>query len=262
MQGSVQFLVSHSYKDGDEFVGRLKAALAEHIVNEAMVSFWAPRVDMRMGHEWLGQMLSEASRSHAVLFVMTKDSVREDSACRVECIGIQQAGYAVIPVRASKKVRTYPSFVPPEVAYIDCSESAFRDGVGKLAKETALLSEKGPIRRPPVDPSYWSSGDPPGPLPGVLVGTWEVVIKSRSITVPTALRLQPNGQWYSQPIGKLMRSFKDGGSWGYRAEDATLGTYSGNTKRHSTWKVDGWYGPNAFGGIIPDGSRFRAWRML
>jgi hypothetical protein len=257
----VRLLISHSFKDGDTFVHRLSNELAKRYAHN--VDVWMPKKATRTGHEWLGQILEQASMSHATLFAMTADSIKHNSACHDEVVTIQEHGHTVIPLVASDKVTLYPTFVPPDVAYIDFRSDAFRDGMSKLENEISLLASHGPLRRDPIPGAYWMSQDMPAPSAGVFLGRWQFTVIRRRPTVMAAIQFFQDNQWRSKTGGALLGSLlKDGGTWSFDHTQSALTMYSGTTKEFRMWKLDGWYGPNAFGGTIPDGSRFRARRML
>jgi hypothetical protein len=73
--------ISYSPVDGLDFVIRLRDALEAEV---PAIDIWFDKVDLRPGSGWDGQLDKAIRGCESLLFVMTADSVEEQSICRDE----------------------------------------------------------------------------------------------------------------------------------------------------------------------------------
>lgn len=90
------FFVSYSRIDGSEPALRLADLLAS---GPPSFPVWLDKRDLRSGVPWDVQIVEALRRCQAVLFVMTADSVRDNSGCKHEWIRALKYKKPVIPLR-------------------------------------------------------------------------------------------------------------------------------------------------------------------
>lgn len=94
---------------------------------------------MRLGVNWLAQAGAVLKDAGAVIFIMTREALRDGKMCKVGCVIAQEWGVPVIPVRMDQKVTEYPIFVTPGVRSTDCARD-FNAGVHDLVQELARIA--------------------------------------------------------------------------------------------------------------------------
>ncbi|MEW1758820.1 toll/interleukin-1 receptor domain-containing protein [Streptomyces cyaneofuscatus] len=90
-----QFFLSYSALDGAEFASSLVDALE---AGKPQYRVWIDQRDLRPGRDW-DEQIEECLRScQGVLFVMTKDSIKDRSGCKLEWSRALKYGKPVIPL--------------------------------------------------------------------------------------------------------------------------------------------------------------------
>ncbi len=90
-----RFFLSYSALDGVEFALRLADALE---AGPPHYEVWIDRRDLRPGRDWDEQLEEWLRACQGVLFVMTNDSVRDGSGCKLEWSQALKYGKPVIPL--------------------------------------------------------------------------------------------------------------------------------------------------------------------
>ncbi|WP_371661919.1 toll/interleukin-1 receptor domain-containing protein [Streptomyces sp. NBC_00280] len=90
-----RFFLSYSALDGVEFALRLTDALES---GPPDYQVWIDKRDLRPGRDWDEQLEEWLRTCQGVLFVMTKDSVRDGSGCKLEWSQALKYGKPVIPL--------------------------------------------------------------------------------------------------------------------------------------------------------------------
>jgi tetratricopeptide (TPR) repeat protein len=92
--------VSYSRHDGSDFVAQLERAFASVV---PALALWIDRRGIRPGQVWDDEVDQALVRSDTMLFVMTKQSVRRQSICKVECQRALKYKKPVIPLRVDRE---------------------------------------------------------------------------------------------------------------------------------------------------------------
>ena len=91
------YFISYSRIDGAEFAGRLADRLVAGPPSHAV---WLDVRDVQPGVDWDDQIRDAIQACRGLLFLMTKDSVRDHSACKSEWVWALKYKKSVIPLRA------------------------------------------------------------------------------------------------------------------------------------------------------------------
>src|SRR5688572_1855537 len=90
------YFVSYSRVDGADFALRLADELQAGPPSHRV---WVDRRKLQPGRQWDAQLAEAIQTCRGLLFVMTSDSVRDDSGCKDEWSSALKYKKPVIPVR-------------------------------------------------------------------------------------------------------------------------------------------------------------------
>ncbi|WPP33386.1 toll/interleukin-1 receptor domain-containing protein [Streptomyces sp. CL7] len=130
-----RFFLSYSALDGVEFALRLTDALE---AGPPYYKVWIDKRDLRPGRDWDEQLEEWLRTCQAVLFVMTRDSVRDGSGCKLEWSRALKYGKQVIPLQVD--VDAEPPFRLGSrqfVSFID-----FNSGIAQLRQHLAWSASR------------------------------------------------------------------------------------------------------------------------
>ena len=130
-----RLFVSYSRADGDDFAYRLADELE---AGPPRYPVWVDRREIHPGREdWDDQLTEAIQTCWALLFVMTRDSVRVGSACKDEWVWALKYKRPVIPVRVDAGARL--PFRLSSRQFVDFSAN-FADGLADLRRHLRWMS--------------------------------------------------------------------------------------------------------------------------
>jgi tetratricopeptide (TPR) repeat protein len=121
-----RFFISYSRGDAAEFAGRLADRL---VAGPPSYSVWLDVRDERPGMDWDNQLRDAILTCPGLLFLMTRDSVQDNSACKLEWVWALKYKKPVIPLRVDADAEL--PFRLSSRQYIDFS-GGFEAGLAKL----------------------------------------------------------------------------------------------------------------------------------
>ncbi|WP_404390416.1 TIR domain-containing protein [Humibacillus xanthopallidus] len=254
-----RLFISHSFRDGVKHA----AILTEALQSIPGVDVFSPTDHMRLGASWVSQVGTNISGSEADILVMTKDSLRWESSCRLECVVAQDRGIPVIPVRMEAGLKLYPQFVWPNVVWVDCAVD-FAEGLAKLSREVAVLSKRGAVEHAIPQHAWDVKRGPFSDDAALYLGQWFVEVKPPkrriSLVKHHVLKLFPNRSFEQQLVIDRKGLSRVRGTWGLDPDKVTLRLAAGKGQMLE-YRIDGSAGPNWFAGSWNE-TRFTARRML
>jgi hypothetical protein len=129
------YFISYSRRDAPEFATRLADELR---AGPPQYRAWVDRREMQPGQQdWDSQLVEAIKTCAALVFVMTTDSVRDESGCKNEWVAALRYKKPVIPVRLHAGAEL--PFRLNSLQFIDFSES-FDTGVAQLRRHLAWVS--------------------------------------------------------------------------------------------------------------------------
>ncbi len=121
-----RFFISYSRGDAAEFAGRL----ADHLVaGQPSYGVWLDVRDERPGLDWDNQIRDAIQSCPGLLFLMTRDSVQDHSACKPEWVWALKYKKPVIPLRVDTEAEL--PFRLSSRQYVDFS-GGFEVGLARL----------------------------------------------------------------------------------------------------------------------------------
>lgn len=121
--------ISYSSADGQEFALRLRRELE---AGTPSFPVWLDRRDIKPGQDWDDEVAEALKTCLSLIFVMTRDSVEDESECKREWTYALRYKKPVIPVKLHADAEMPFRLAPRQ--HVDFTRARFRRGVQRGAR--------------------------------------------------------------------------------------------------------------------------------